>query len=271
MIAMRIVSVEARTMSDPKNRLSSADRVTPPDVWRAFRAGAYFLAAVWARLDVRLRRASLLAVDPKWEIVESGPADAEQTVLLLPGGMCSARSYSEVMAEPSLTRTRLIAVTLPGQAGAAAPMDFSPEGLAGITADLAKSARVDLVVGFSMGAVVAYEMVLSGAFTGPVVLLAVSLSAADEPRFFRAVIRLGSLLGTLPMTVLKKGIGSMVKHARVPPERQAELQADFARNNAHDMLRGLQAYLRWLHGDDDRARRLCETGVPAWVLHAEKG
>ncbi len=210
-------------------------------------------------------------MDTDWEIVESGPAGAEQTVLLLPGGGCSARSYAEVMAEPALAGTRLIAVTLPGQAGAAGPKDYSPEGFGRITAELAKSAGVDLVVGFSMGAVVAYEMVVSGAFTGPVVLLAISLSAPDEPRFFRAIIRLGSFLGTLPMRVLKTGLASMAKHAPVPPERQAELQADFARNNTHDMLRGLQAYMHWLHRDDDRARRLCETDVPAWVVHAEKG
>jgi hypothetical protein len=37
------------------------------------------------------------------------------------------------------------------------------------------------------------------------------------------------------------------------------------------MRGGLQAYLRWLHRGDDRARRLCETNVPAWVVHAEKG
>src|SRR3954453_3702181 len=30
-----------------------------------------------------------------WERVESGPLGAERTVLLLPGGMCSARSYAE--------------------------------------------------------------------------------------------------------------------------------------------------------------------------------
>jgi pimeloyl-ACP methyl ester carboxylesterase len=203
-------------------------------------------------------------------MVESGPAGG-QTVLLLPGGMCSARSYAEVMAEPSLARTRLIAVTMPGQAGAAAPKDFSPEAFARDTAELAKSAGVDLVVGFSMGAVVAYEMVVSGAFTGPVVLLGVSLSPADEPRFFRAIIRLGSILGTLPMTVLKKGVASMVKHTPVPAERRAELQADFARNDSRDMLRGLQAYLRWLHRDDDPAQRLCDTDVPVWVVHAEKG
>lgn len=210
-------------------------------------------------------------MDTEWEIVESGPPDAERTVLLLPGGMCSARSYAEVMAEPTLAGTRLLAVTMPGHAGAPPPMDFSNEGYAQITAELAKGSGVDVVVGFSMGAVVAYEMVVSGAFTGPVVLLGVSLSAADEPGFFRAIIRLGSILGTLPAAVLKKGAASMVKQAAVPPERQAQLRADFARNNTRDIRRGLQAYLRWLHRDDDRARRFCEAGVPSWVVHAEKG
>jgi pimeloyl-ACP methyl ester carboxylesterase len=85
------------------------------------------------------------------------------------------------------------------------------------------------------------------------------------------MIRLGSILGTLPSAILKKGVASMVKHAPVAPERQAQPQADFARNNTRDMRRGLQAYLRWLRRDDDPARRLCETDVPAWVVHAEKG
>jgi pimeloyl-ACP methyl ester carboxylesterase len=204
-------------------------------------------------------------------MVESGPTDAGRTVLLLPGGMCSARSYAEVMAEPTLAGTRMLAVTMPGHAGAPAPKDFSTEAYARITAELAKSAGVDLVVGFSMGATVAYEMVVSGAFTGPVVLLGVSLSAADEPRFFRAIIRLGSILGTLPAAVLKKGVGSMVKREAIAPERQAELKADFALNNTDDMRRGLQAYLQWLHRDDDPARRLCDSHVPTWVVHAEKG
>ena len=218
-----------------------------------------------------MNRATVTAVDPEWEMVESGAVGAQQTVLLLPGGMCSARSYAEVMAEPALAATRMLAVTMPGHAGAPPPDDFSNEGYARITAELAKRNKVDLVVGFSMGAVVAYEMVVSGAFTGPVVLLGISLSAPDEPRFFRAIIRLGSILGTLPAAVLKKSIGSVLKRPAITPERQAELKADFARNNTSDMRRGLQAYLRWLHRDDDRGRRLCETAVPAWVVHAEKG
>ena len=210
-------------------------------------------------------------MDTRWETVESGPADAQHTVLLLPGGMCSARSYAEVMAEPTLAQTRLLAVTMPGHAGAPPPEDYSVESYARITAELAKSVGADLVVGFSMGATVAYEMVVTGAFTGPVVLLGVSLSAPDEPGAFRALIRLGSILGNLPAAVLKKGAASIAKHAPVPPDRQEQLQADFARNSTRDMRLGLEAYLRWLHRDDDPARRLCEAGVPAWVVHAEKG
>jgi hypothetical protein len=55
----------------------------------------------------------------------------------------------------------------------------------------------------------------------------------------------------------------MAKHAPIEPDRRAQLQADFARNNTDDMRRGLQAYLRWLRRDDDPARRLCDTDVPA--------
>ena len=217
------------------------------------------------------RSHSLIAVNTSWEMVESGPADAAHTVLLLPGGMCSARSWAEVMAEPALAGVRLIAVTMPGHAGSTPPSDYSNEAYARVTADLAKSVGADVVVGFSMGGVVGYEMVATGAFTGPVVLLGISLSTPDEPAFFRAIIRLGSVLGTLPCAVLKKGAASMVKHAPLSPDRRTELAEDFARNNTNDMRLGLKAYLRWLHSDDDRAQRLCDAGVPAWVVHAEKG
>jgi pimeloyl-ACP methyl ester carboxylesterase len=206
-----------------------------------------------------------------WEMVESGPADAARTVLMLPGGMCSARSWAEVMAQPALTGVHLVAVTLPGHAGASPPADFSTEAYAASTSDLASELGADVVVGFSMGATVAQEMLVSGGFEGPAVLLGISLSPTDEPAFFRAVIRLGSVLGPLPAAVLKLGAASMVKRIPVPPERQAELRADFGRNRAVDVRRGLHEYLRHLTRDADPARRLCEATPPIWVLHAEKG
>jgi pimeloyl-ACP methyl ester carboxylesterase len=210
-----------------------------------------------------------VAVD--WQLRESGPADADRTVLLLPGGMCSAGSYAEVMAQPALAHTRLIAATLPGQAGAPSPDDYSVENYARCVSELAARVGADVVVGFSMGAVVAVEMVASRRYTGPVVLLAVSLSPKDEPAFFRAMIRSTSILGSLPMRLLAAGAGSMVKRIPASPDRQSQLREDFRRNRPRDMRLALHAYLRWLHRGEGRAERLCESGVPLWILHAEKG
>jgi pimeloyl-ACP methyl ester carboxylesterase len=210
-------------------------------------------------------------VTVEWQLRESGPTAAERTALLLPGGMCSADSYAEVMAQPVLAQTRLIAATLPGQAGAPSPDDYSVENYARSVSELATRVGADVVVGFSMGAVVAAEMVMSGRYTGPVVLLRLSLSPRDEPAFFRAMIRSTSVLGNLPMRVLAAGAASMVKRIPASPERQAQLREDFRKNRARDMRLALHAYLRWLHGDEGRAERLCEAGVPMWIVHAEKG
>jgi pimeloyl-ACP methyl ester carboxylesterase len=206
-----------------------------------------------------------------WELRETGPTDAARTALLLPGGMCSAGSFAEVMAEPALSDMRLVAATMPGQAGAPPPDDYSVENYARLASQLVAQVGADIVVGFSMGAVLAVEMVVSGAFDGPVVLLGVSLSTKDEPAFFRGLVHLGNVLGGLPTAVMIKGVTSMVKRIPVSPERQAELREDFRRNVPAHQQQGLRQYVRWLKRGDGRAKRLCEADVPAWVVHAEKG
>src|SRR3954466_4355100 len=120
-------------------------------------------------------------MDVDWDLREAGPSDAEHSVLLLPGGSCSAGSYAEVMAEPALAEMRLVAATLPGNAGAPPPDDYSVENYARLTSELATEVGADVLVGFSMGASVALEMLASEGFTGPAVLLGISLSAKDEP------------------------------------------------------------------------------------------
>lgn len=206
-----------------------------------------------------------------WELREAGPPDGESTVLLLPGGMCSAGSYAEVMAEPALARTRLVAATLPGHAGTSPPDDYSIENYARLAVELTRKVGAGVVVGFSIGGSVALEMVTSGGFAGPVVLLGISLSAKDEPAFFRAIVRLGSVLGSLPVTVLSKGAASMVKRIPVSAERQSELRDDFSRNVPQHVRQALAEYVRWLHRYELRAQRLCQAGVPTWIVHAEKG
>ena len=207
----------------------------------------------------------------EWDIVEFGPADAQRTVLLLPGGMCSARSYLELAQQPSLSGLRLVAATLPGHAGAPSPEDYSHEAYGRITAELVATVHADVVVGFSMGANVALEMVEKKLFTGPTVLLGISLSLPDESAFFINVIRLSNVVGTWPLSVMKRAAGSMVKKLPVPAERKADLAADFRRTDTHDMSLGLNEYMKWLKSGEDHAAMLCASGVPTWVVHAEKG
>jgi pimeloyl-ACP methyl ester carboxylesterase len=206
-----------------------------------------------------------------WETLESGPADAERTVLLLPGGLNTARSYAELMAQPALAGIRLVAVTLPGHGGTPPPEDFSIENYARLAAELAADLGCAVVVGFSIAASVALEMAASGAFKGPVVLLGPSLSLQDEPAFLRVMDRLGSVLGSLPSTLMLKMMPLAAKHARVAEDRRAELLADLRKNDPPIMRQIFRGYLRYLGRHDVPAARLCNAGVPAWIVHAEKG
>lgn len=206
-----------------------------------------------------------------WDLREAGPLDAEHTVLLLPGGLCSAGSYAEVMAEPALGKLHLVAATLPGHAGAPPPDDYSIENCARLATDLARKIGAKVVVGFSMGASVALEMVASGGFAGPVVLLGISLSTEDEPAFFHALVGLGAVLGSLPAAVLARGAASMVRQIAVSAERQNELRNDFRKNVPQHAMPALREYVRWLHRCERPAERLCRAGVPTWIVHAEKG
>src|SRR4051794_11064930 len=160
---------------------------------------------------------------------------------------------------------------LPGQPGAPPPDDSSVENYARLTAELAAKVGADVVLGFSMGATVALEMVASGAFTGPVVLLGISLSTMDESAFFLAISRLGGVLGSVPAAILVKGAASMVKRVPASAERQDELRADFRKNVPGHVRHALRGYVRSLQQHERPAERLCGSGVPSWIVHAEKG
>jgi pimeloyl-ACP methyl ester carboxylesterase len=207
----------------------------------------------------------------EWQRRDSGPPDADRTVLLLPGGMCSADSFAELMAEPALAGVRLVAVTLPGHAGAPPPDDFSIESYARQAAELAHDVGADVVAGYSIGAAVAFEMAASGAFTGPIVLLGVSLSSKDEPAFFRWLVQSAAVLGSTPSRVLVAGTSPMIKRTALPDDRKREVQAMLRSNVPADATRALREYVRWLHRQDRPAERLCQAGNPAWLVHAEKG
>lgn len=206
-----------------------------------------------------------------WELLTVGPQDADRSVLLLPGGANAARSFDLVMADPVLSGVRLVATTLPGMAGAPLTDDVSIPGLARAAAGLATAHRCDVVVGFSHGATVALEMVLSGSFRGPVVLLGISLTTEDEAGFFRRTVRLSQKVGRWPLGMLLTLLPLMARTAKIPQPHKRELIQDLKQNKAGDAVRVCAAYLDYIDADRDFAAQLAASGSPAWVVHAEKG
>jgi pimeloyl-ACP methyl ester carboxylesterase len=205
-----------------------------------------------------------------WELVISGPPDADHSVLLLPGGANAARSFDLVMAEPVLSGVRLVATTLPGMAGAPLSEDVSIPALARRAADLAFEHGCDVVAGFSHGATVALDMVLSGHFHGPVVLLGISLTTPDEAAFFRAVVRSSQRVGSWPFAVLFRLMPLMTRSADIPEPHKSELIEDLKQNRPRDAVRLCTAYLDYIAADRNFAAELASSSSPAWVVHAEK-
>lgn len=206
-----------------------------------------------------------------WELLTAGPDEADQSVLLLPGGANAARSFDLVMAEPALAGVRLVATTLPGMAGAPLAEDATIPALAQRVGQLARENRCDVLVGFSHGATVALEALLSGHFRGPVVLLGISLTPADEAGFFRVVVRASQKVGSWPMAAMIRLLPLMARSAKIPEPHKRELIEDVRQNKAVDAVRVCVDYLDYIGADVDYATRLAECGTPVWVVHAEKG
>jgi hypothetical protein len=206
-----------------------------------------------------------------WEVLTAGPEDADHSVLLLPGGANAARSFDLVMADPALSGVRLVATTLPGMAGAPLTDDVSVPELARTAGNLAAEHRCDVLVGFSHGATVALEMLLSGHFHGPVVLLGISLTTEDEAGFFRAVVRASQRVGSWPMAALLRLLPLAARSAKIPEPHRRELIEDLKQNRAGDAVRVSGAYLDYIAADRDYADRLAASGSAVWVVHAVKG
>jgi Alpha/beta hydrolase family len=206
-----------------------------------------------------------------WELLTTGPPEADRSVLLLPGGANAARSFDLVMADPALSGVRLVATTLPGMAGAPASEDVSIAALSRRAAELAKEHSCDVVVGFSHGATVALDMVLSGQFQGPVVLLGISLSTDDEAAFFRGVVRSSQKVGRWPMAALLRFMPLMARTAKTTEQHKKQLIEDFKQNRARDALPACVEYLDYIAKERDFAAELAASDHPVWVVHAQKG
>jgi pimeloyl-ACP methyl ester carboxylesterase len=136
-----------------------------------------------------------------WVLHESGPERADHTVFLLPGALCTAAFYDDLLAEPSMSEApiRFVATTVPGFGGTAPPEDMSMESYSKLAGQLASDLGCDAVVGHSLGANIAIEMASAVEFSGPLVLLSPSFSRRDESRFrARSIVSVG-YSGTCPI------------------------------------------------------------------------
>jgi len=220
--------------------------------------------------DSTVLRAGGVAMREAWERLIVGPLDADRSVLLLPGGANAARSFDLVMAEPALSGVRLVATTLPGMAGAPVSAEVSIPAVARRAGELARENACDVVVGFSYGATIALDMVLSGHFQGPVVLLGLSLTTPDESTFFRCVVRVSQKVGRWPMAILFRLMPLMARSAKTSERHKKDLIEDFKQNRAGDAVRVCGEYLDYIAADRNFAAELAASGSPVWVVHAEE-
>ena len=206
-----------------------------------------------------------------WIVRESGPEGADHTVLMLPGALATAAFYDDLLSEPKMSNAsiRVVATTLPGFGRTPAPEDVSMENYARLAGTLATDLGCDVVVGHSLGANVAIEMVAAGEFSGPVVLLSPSFSREDESKFPRALDRLASVFGHLPYALMLKIIGPAMKSS-LPAHRRDALIAELRKNDPSFLRRQTHRYLEYLDRHSSLAPRLCKSGVPAWVVFGER-
>ena len=208
-----------------------------------------------------------------WELREAGPDAARRSALLLPGVLCTAAFYGDLLTDPRLVErgVGLVAATPPGFGGRPAPDDVSIEGFARLTGELAGNIGCDVVVGHSFFANVAIEMAAAGLFSGPIVLLSPCFSREDEEKDFRQIDRISRVpgLGRLAWLLLPRMLNSSLR-GRLPADRHADLIAEMRATDMAVCRRMARLYFDYLDRHGSVVPRLRASGVDAWVVRGDR-
>lgn len=208
-----------------------------------------------------------------WDLHTSGPAGADHTVLLVPGGMCTAAFFDDLMKEPKLSGAsiRLVAATVPGFGGTQPLEKPTMENAVKRVGELASDLGCDAVVGHSLGGNLALEMVAAGEFSGPVALLEPAFSREDEYKELGILDRIGRVpgLGHLAWVAAVRTIGSAMK-GELPPDRHDALVAEMKKNDPRFCRRMVRSYFEYLDQHGSLVPRLCESGVRALVVFCDR-
>jgi pimeloyl-ACP methyl ester carboxylesterase len=210
-----------------------------------------------------------------WVLRSVGPAQAEHTVLLVPGGMSTLAFFDDLLAEPALVDAgiRLVAVTPPGFGGVPLPKGFETtvDGFVDLIGELVADLRCDVVVGHSLGANFALELAARGGFGGSVVLLSPAFSAEDEAAALRTMSRLGTIpaVGWVAWRVLFAAMSIAFKGMFLPARHDA-LIAEMRTTDSRVVRRMLPPYFAYLTRHGSVVERLCRSGVRAWVVRGDR-
>jgi pimeloyl-ACP methyl ester carboxylesterase len=206
----------------------------------------------------------------RWDVRRAGPAEAPHRVLMIPGGLCTTEFYADVMAEPAMKDLGMVAVTMPGFGGTWAPDDVTMENHARLMAGFAAESGCEVVVGHSLGGNVAIEMAAAGLFAGPLVLLSPTFSRGDESTALAVMNAVGKVpgLGSAAWTGMLKMLPRAMKR-QLPPDRAEALMAAMSGNDPATCRRMVRRYYEYLDRYPSLVPRLCEAGVPAWVVRGD--
>lgn len=189
-----------------------------------------------------------------WDVRESGPVDAEHTVLLLPGGMCTTVAVEQITGALARSTIRVVAATLPGFGRTPHPADLSVENYAALAGEFAAGVGADVVAGHSMGGNVALEMAASRAFDGPVALLSPSFSRQDESKELAVMNTIGRVpgIGLLAWRAMLKVMPRAVR-SKLPADSADVLAADLG-NNDPRFCRAIVREYSWSSSSPGRSR-----------------
>ena len=76
---------------------------------------------------------------------------------------------------------------------------------------------------------------------------------------------------SMPMGMLLRLLPLMVRSAHTPEAHKSRLIEDVKQNNPKDAVAVSSPYLDYIAAGPDPTTRLAASGVPTWVVHAEKG
>ena len=207
------------------------------------------------------------------DLHRSGPDSADHTVLLIPGGLCTAAFFDALVKEQELTKAsiRFVAVTLPGFGPTRPIVEPTMEAAVRFFSEVASEYGCDAVVGHSVGANIALEMVATGQFSGPVALLEPAFSRDDEYKELRMLDRIGRVpgLGQVVWVAAVKTIGRAMK-GELPLERHEALAGEMSKSDPGFCRRLVRSYFEYLDRHGSVVERLCASGAKAFVVFCDR-